>query len=168
MSAREWLLFAAVVLVALVGIVLSHSTSSHEEADDEPPPEAAEPTSARPVTTWVISPEQSRFHLSADAARAVCGHPLRGPWVRTTGLDAIIPGTHVPCDSCVALRATHRQFDQAVTVAGRRRPAVPRPVPDPSTWRTDQLPLITAYVQAANRTAPHHHRTEPPTARAAR
>ncbi|GAA4862832.1 hypothetical protein [Saccharopolyspora cebuensis] len=109
--------------------------------------------SPRRTAHWVISPDQSRFHLSTRAGRAVCGHPLRGDWARTTRLDALRPGQHTPCLSCIALRGTDRQFYQAANASGPPQPAeAARPLPPPSTWTTDELPLITAYCAAARRT----------------
>ncbi|WP_433871448.1 hypothetical protein [Saccharopolyspora sp. CA-218241] len=97
------------------------------------------------------SPDQARVHLSAHLDRARCGHPLRGNWTRSTGLAAIRPGTHVACESCVAVGGTQRHSAQAVEASGRPEPAERATrLPDPSTWHTDQLPALTT--PAARRT----------------
>ncbi|GAA4859718.1 hypothetical protein [Saccharopolyspora cebuensis] len=142
-------------LLLLIALVLG-MTEHH--LPDQPPPSVA-PASGhvaqpeRVAAYWVISPDQTRCHLSTTPGLAVCGHPLRGDWARTTRLDAIRPGEHVPCESCVATRGTEREFYQATNATGPPKPAeTARPLPPPSTWTTDEIPLITAYLDAARRT----------------
>ncbi|GAA4864219.1 hypothetical protein [Saccharopolyspora cebuensis] len=142
-------------LLLLIALVLG--MTEHHFPDQ--PPRVSAPASghvAEPervaAAHWVISPDQTRCHLSTLPGLAVCGHPLRGDWARTTRLDAIRPGEHVPCESCVATGGTEREFYQAANATGPPKPAeAARPLPPPSTWTTDEIPLITAYVEAARR-----------------
>ncbi|WP_433870451.1 hypothetical protein [Saccharopolyspora sp. CA-218241] len=150
MSAVEWLVVGGFVLLAAIAVrLIPEPDEPAEPAAPEPP----EPAPRRPVVLWVISPDQTRFHLSTGPERALCGHPLRGTWFPADGLDGLRPGAHSACDGCLTSPlATPRRSGQALLAWTPRTPAA---APEPATWETDEFPaLIAAYLDARTRTAP--------------